>query len=351
MTTATTRTASTSTATVNTATVTTATTGTAGTSAAAPSTSATSDVLERYRRHTPFSHPGAHATSLRTLPADPTALAAAVRGVVVHYVASGLTFTPERLADIDSRWVERILERLAERDPAPLDRPRDPDACVVGCCRDAALLYVAAARERGIPARSRVGFAPYLRAGFAHDHVVAERWDPGADGGGRWVRVDPQIDPAWVGVDTLDLGTGADSPFTTAAHVWLDHRAGRLSEADLAGFGVDPDLPLRGRWFVRNYVIAELAHLAGHELLLWDLWGAMVPPVVGPDGRLTDVDAPPDPELDALVDRVAEALVDPAVDPSRLDALLDDPRLDPRHGVVCDSPSGLRAPVDLTTAG
>ncbi|MBX9245932.1 transglutaminase domain-containing protein [Actinotalea ferrariae] len=326
-------------------------TGTTSTSTTTPDASPTSDVLDRYRRHTPLSDPGAHAPSLRALPAEPAALAAAVRGLVVHYVASGLTFTPERLADIDSRWVARMLERLAARDPAPLDRPREVDARVVGCCRDAALLYVAAARELGVPARSRVGFAPYLREGFAHDHVVAEHWDAAADGGGRWVRVDPQIDPAWVGVDTLDLGTGADSPFRTAAHVWLDHRAGRLSEAELAGFGVGPDLPLRGRWFVRNYVVAELAHLTGHELLLWDLWGAMVPPVVGPDGRLADVDAPPDPDLDALVDRVAEALVDPDVDPASLDALLDDPRLDPRRGVVCDSPSGLRAQVDLTSAG
>jgi hypothetical protein len=300
--------------------------------------------VERYRRHTPYTRPGASADLLRTLPADPRTLADAVRGLVVHYVASGLTFAPERLAEVDSRWASRLLEHLHEHDPAPLDRPREGDACVVGCCRDFTLLFVAAAREHGLAARSRVGFAPYLLEGWAFDHVVAEHWH---DDERRWVRVDTQMDPAAFAVDVTDLGTGPDSPFRTAAHVWLDHRDGRLTDADLEGYGVSPDLPLRGRWFVRNYVIAELAHLAGHELLLWDLWGAMVAPEVGPDGELVPVVAPADDALDALVDEVARVLVDPDAPPEALDRLLDDPRLDPRTGVVCDSPTGLHERVDL----
>lgn len=301
--------------------------------------------LDRYRAHTPFTDPGVHAALLRTLPADPDALAAAVRGLVVHYVASGRTFAPDRLADIDSRWVEAMLARLAERDAAPLTEPRDVDACLVGCCRDFTLLYVAALREHGVPARSRVGFAPYLRPGFAHDHVVAERWDATR---AEWVRVDPQMDPArWDSVDVADLGTGPASPFRTASGLWLDHRAGRVGAAALDGYGVDPDLPLRGRWFVRNYVVVELAHLTGHELLLWDLWGAMTPVAVGADGRLADVDAPDDPDLGDLVDEVARLLLDPDAHLAELDALAADPRLDPRRGVVCDSPRGFRAAVDL----
>lgn len=300
--------------------------------------------VERYRQHTPYTRPEGSAAFLRTLPTDPVALAGAVRGLVVHYVASGLTFPPERLADIDSRWTSRILARLQERDPAPLDRPREVDACFVGCCRDFTLLFVAAAREHGLAARSRVGFAPYLYDGWAFDHVVAEYWH---DDDERWVRVDAQVDPAHCVADVADLGTGPGSPFRTASHVWLDHRAGRLGAADLEKFGVSPDLPLRGRWFVRNYVIAELAHLAGHELLLWDLWGAMTPPAVGPDGELVAVDPPGDEGLDALVDRVAGALTDPLVEPEVLDQLLADPRLDPRTGVVCDSPTGSVEKVDL----
>jgi hypothetical protein len=307
------------------------------------------EVLDRYRAHTAFTDPGAHAALLRTLPADPDALAAAVRGLVVHYVASGLTFAPDRLAEIDSRWVERMLDRLAVHDASPLTSPRPVEACLVGCCRDFTLLHVAALREHGVPARSRVGFAPYLRPDFTHDHVVAERWDAGR---GAWVRVDPQLDPAgWADVDVSDLGTGPGSAFRTASRLWLDHRAGLLTAADLDGYGVGPGSPVRGRWFVRNYVVVELAHLTGHELLLWDLWGAMTRPAVGQDGELVKVDPPDDPDLDALVDRVARLLLDPDAHLDALDALAADPRLDPRGGVVCASPRGVREVVDLAPAG
>lgn len=47
----------------------------------------------------------------------------------------------------------------------------------VGCCRDFSLLFVAALRGRGVPARTRIGFAGYFAPDFHHDHVVAELWD------------------------------------------------------------------------------------------------------------------------------------------------------------------------------
>ncbi|WP_249351888.1 transglutaminase [Nocardiopsis akebiae] len=120
-------------------------------------------------------------------------------------------------------------------------------------------------------ARTRVGFASYLHEGFGTDHVVSEYWD-----GGRWVWADTQLDPAgsWP-VDVLDLSrapAARGAVFASAAQVWLAHRAG---EVNTDRYGVHPDLPWRGAGFVRAYVLLELAHRQGEEVLLWDTWEAM----------------------------------------------------------------------------
>jgi hypothetical protein len=219
-------------------------------------------MMQRYREQTRFSDPGRFGALLDDLPADLPALMAAVRNLVVHYRAAGITFTGPRLAEIDSRWVSRILELDQERFAAPLDRPRPEADRVVGCCRDFALLTVAALRRRGVPARTRVGFSPYFAEDWNYDHVVAEVWN-----GRRWVLADPQLDPAAYPFDTADV-----PQFITAAQAWTSHRRG-LIDADR--YGVDPSLPFRGHQYLLDAVLLELAHRKGDEVLLWDQWGAI----------------------------------------------------------------------------
>lgn len=288
--------------------------------------------------HTPFTDPGPHAGLLDDLPTDPQELARVVRSLVVHYRASGIPFTAERLQDVDTRRVAAILDRLVDRAAGPLDGPRDVDACFVGCCRDFALLYVAALRQHGVPARTRIGFATYLDPTFRYDHVVAEYW---AADRGRWVRTDPQLDPAAFTVDVGDLGTGPDSPFRPASRVWTGYRSGAIDDIGIQAYGVVPDAPLvddvgpmRGAWFVRNYLLGELAHLTGHELLLWDVWGLM------------GVEPGRDADVDALTDHLAAVLLDPDEHRDELLRLAEHPQLDPRRGTRCLSPSGLVAAVD-----
>ena len=100
----------------------------------------------------------------------------AVRNVVIHY-RSGVELPPDRADDIDSRWVERILATDQQRHAKPLSEHREDDQKVGGCCRDYALLTVAALRRKGVPARTRVGFASYFFEGFHPDHVLAETWE------------------------------------------------------------------------------------------------------------------------------------------------------------------------------
>lgn len=271
-------------------------------------------MLEFYAAHSNFTNPGKYASLLEALPSDIPGLCTAIQGLIVHYRAEGIKFAPEREAEIDTRWMGGILAKIQARSPAPLTVPRAKEERFVGCCRDFTLLFVAVMRQKGVPARSRVGFAPYLSPSFNHDHVVAEYWN-----GERWVRVDPEMPSESFGFDVQDIPSGV---FLSAAEVWRGYRQGRL-EPD--SFGVAPQLPYKGGWFIRNYVIKELAHLCKHELLLWDEWGSMSDKLEGHLGQ---------------IDQVAQLLLEGDGAFEKWLVALQDPALRIPAEVVCYSPTG-----------
>jgi hypothetical protein len=274
-----------------------------------------------YTRQTTFSDPRQHAALFDALPADPDGIGQVVRNLVVHYRAAGIEFPPDRLAEIDSRWVDRLIDADRRRFSGPLAEPRPPEQRVVGCCRDFTLLTVAALRHQGVPARSRIGFADYLVPQAHIDHVITEYRD-----GNRWIAIDTDLDLA-----DVRLGPGG---LRTAAQVWSGYRRG---EVDVEDFGVGGDPELRGAWFVRNYVIYEVAHRRGDELLLWDLWG--------------DVTRDLDGDL-GLIDEVADLLQsadagDKSAERKLVDRYAEDPRLHPGDRVRCATPGGRVTEVDL----
>jgi hypothetical protein len=273
-------------------------------------------------------------------------IGAAVRNLVVHYRASGLDFPPDRLAEIDSRWVETMLDTLPPG--VPLDEPRPADQRIVGCCRDFTLLTVAALRAGGVPARSRGGVADYFHPGFHCDHVITEYHD-----GSRWIATDTQLDPAaGFPVDAADVPLGPGG-LRTAAQSWLAFRRG---EIDPETYGVGPGIPLGGPLFIRKYVVTELAHRMGDETLLWDFWGSDRAMLADLDGRpLTEAwsDLPSWDSGDVtLIDEIASLLVaSDAGDSSAEDRLAllyaTDPRVHVGDTVTCHSPRGNRYDVDL----
>lgn len=294
--------------------------------------------FEDYAQQSAYSDPGKYAALLDPLPTEIRELTAVVRNVLVHYRAAGIVFEGKRLAEIDNRWVENILATDQSRHNAPLSEPREKYERVAGCCRDFTLLTVAALRHRGVPARSRVGFAEYFRSDFGTDHVIVEYWN-----GDRWVFVDAELEAGeqWP-FDPADIpylvgATPESTPyFRTAAQAWVAFRRG---EIDADRYGVDADLPYRGDWFVRNYVIAELAHRQRDELLLWDNWGAMAPDLSG-DLQLID-------DIAALL--LAADDGDAAAEQELSERYAADPALHPGKRVLCTSPTGILAQIDLTT--
>jgi Transglutaminase-like superfamily len=284
--------------------------------------------LQDYATQSGYSDPGRYASLLDGLPTDIAELTAVVRNVLIHY-RGGMDFTADRLAEVDNRWIERLLETDHQRNGTRLTAPREPTDRVVGCCRDFALLTIAALRHQGVPARSRVGFAPYFAPGFHHDHVILEYWD-----GARWVAVDAELDPAgdWE-FDPIDMDPSA---FRSAARVWTGFRAGDLDADD---FGVDPQLPIRGGWFVRNYVFQELAHRQRDELLLWDTWGAMATDL--------DADLPLTDEIAALL--MAADAGDAGAEQELADRYCADPVLHPDGRVLSFSPTR-ESPISIDLA-
>lgn len=239
-----------------------------------------------HRRQSRFSDPRDHARLLDSIPPEPAVVATVARNLNVHYRAHLHELPENTRPDVDVRWLsERLRIDQGRNGNTPLDHDRNLANRVQGCCRDFTLFCVAVLRHHGVLARSRVGFAPYLVDGWFVDHVIPEYWD---DAQGRWRVFDSEVADCTDlpgGVDPLDVRLGSD--FITAARAWREHRtAGR----DLADFGVSPDLPaLAGSAFVRNYVVHELAHRFGDELLLWDTWGTM-----------TDESQRPLPDIDLI---------------------------------------------------
>jgi hypothetical protein len=244
--------------------------------------------------------PGAFGSRVQEAPGTLSAIRAAARGLVFHYRADGdfadNDISPGRIAEIDTRYASDMLARLAGLADLPLAESRLPSQRLVGCCRDFTVLFLTMAREHGIPARARVGFATYFHPGWYIDHVVAEVWDPARR---SWRLVDPELADDHVSpadgqrVDGEDL---TSAQFLTGPVAW---RACRSGMADASRFVVDPDLDIpdtRGWPYVRHNLIHDLAALAKHEMLLWDDWG------------WTGMAGEPSPEQLAVLDDLAAAI-------------------------------------------
>jgi hypothetical protein len=288
---------------------------------------------------TAFSDPGRWRGLFDEVPPTIEDVSGMARNVIAHYRAQATALPASSAGDIGLRWVAAMLAvDQARHDGAGLLVERPLGERLQGCCRDHTLLAVAALRHHGVPARSRVGFAPYLSPTWNHDHVIVEAWLDG-----RWRRFDPELaglSPALLdadaGVDATDLPLGPDG-FLTSAQVWAGFRSGDL---DVSRFGVAEGVPVGGDWFVHGYVIVEVAHRFGDELLLWDSWGAMT----------GDLSSAPAADL-ALVDEVAALLLaadagDAAAEASLEARYRSDPRLHPGDRIRSIGPLG-SSDVDL----
>jgi hypothetical protein len=237
---------------------------------------AAKDIFAFYASHSPMSEPGEASAFLEPLTNDAVGLSHIIQGLAIYDVVArdfyGFEAPGDRLSEIHLRPIAKRLARIVELNDEPLHIARRPEHRVLGRCNTFALLLVSMLRAKGVPARSRCGFAAYFNPPNFEDHWVCEYWDSRE---ARWRLADPQIDRVWrerldIRFDTLDLPR---TQFLTAADAWLRCRGG---EAD-GRFGIS-FAGLRGLWFVAGSLIRDMAALNKMEMLPWDVWGAQPRP-------------------------------------------------------------------------
>lgn len=266
----------------------------------------------------PVTDSGNAAAAIDKLPADISVLRRASSQMIFHYRADGdfaeNGVPAERMAEIDTRYADAMLGLLLQRGDPALDRERPPSERVVGCCRDATVLFLALARAKGMPARARVGFAAYLTPGWLIDHVVAEVWD---ETDCRWRIVDPEMDAAWapevndIPVNWLDL---TQDQFVTGPRAWRAARAG-ISDPERHVVTPGLDIPATRGWpEIAHHVVHDLAALNKTEMLVWDSWGLLDAAWAGPSPWVgpSPGDAAVIDEISAVMDEISAVTADPA---------------------------------------
>ena len=249
--------------------------------------------------------PGKFAYLFDELPDEVERISEIVSNLIFHYFGDkhvyGWEIPAERICEIDSRDVSTMLSTLLKRDNCPLIEARVPETRVVGCCRDFATFFVSIMRHKGIPARTRYGFATYFEDGFYVDHVVAEIWN-----GERWQIIDPELNETRIhsfkitGLDPMDLREGE---FLNSAEAWLLARQNQVDADRFCVTASEKNPATRGLNYIASHIVQDVAALNRVDSLCWDWWGFdMFDPATSSFG-------PPTPEQYAQLDEAAEVIL------------------------------------------
>ncbi|MBA3825283.1 MAG: hypothetical protein H0X24_15460 [Ktedonobacterales bacterium] len=227
----------------------------------------------RLATQSPMTDPGPFATLYDLLPADLPTLCHIVRGLVRHRGMGwlyGYMVPEDEKAEADTREVALILQRILQRDPAPLASPRDWDHKFVGYCRVSAVLLCSMARAKGLTICARAGFSAYAGQGIGQqnwDHWICEYWQATHQ---RWVLIDPEEEERIQEVEGVHFDP-YDIPrhlFVTPGEAWLACRQG---QADPQQFGLDE--AHAGFPYIRAQLLRDVAAMQHWEATVLDCWG------------------------------------------------------------------------------
>lgn len=248
-----------------------------------------SEILKYYSEPGKITGLDKYKEFIEWLPESPEAIYQVVQGLIVHDMwveFYGESYNPDHEYPQKTAYMEDLLDKALEIDSSNLAIPRHPRNRVIACCREFATLMCAFLRAKGIPARSRCGFAVYFGWGGKYeDHWICEYWD-----GSRWVMADPQLDPFQQSsvinwglkgindnytekslnekIQRINKFTPQDlkpDEFITAGQAWRLCREGNASPEDFGiGSPIRPEWgieSLYGLWFIRGQLLRDFTSL------------------------------------------------------------------------------------------
>lgn len=198
------------------------------------------DILNHYKSTGTYTYAGLYADYFKSLPNDIRQLGNLICSQVIHRVTlregnSGANsdliygdmtrFPWYRLRCEDDVLLTAMAmaAELFRLDSRGFTIERAVEHKIVVTCRYVSVLMSAILKAKGIPSRSRAGFAPYLDKNQSWDHWINQYWDNDRC---SWINIDADgfFKQEDLGFDQFDIPM---ERFDWSAKAWLDIRAGK----------------------------------------------------------------------------------------------------------------------------
>ncbi len=267
-------------------------------------------VLSHFLQTGPYTWAGPYKEYFQTLPEDPRALGDLISHQIVHRVTlrEGNTnanadlrygdmneYPWHRMRCEDDMFLTApaITAELFRRDSRGFTPERAVPDKLILTCRYVSVLVSAIYKAKGIPCRSRAGFAPYFQPGVSMDHWINQVWNQKEN---RWITFDADgfYNETAMGISQYDM---SEDCFDWAAKAWLSIRQGKIDGKE---FLYADGLGTCGLKAVIRYLFYDFHALMNHEISY-----LFQPCYI--DGKF---DSLTENELREL-DRLAELLLDP----------------------------------------
>jgi hypothetical protein len=263
------------------------------------------EVLEFYRQFSSYTDPGDHAHLYDGLPESIGGVCELIKKQLIHPLELGelrnRVAEERHYEDTVYVTVEAMLAGLLGHDPRGLIPERMPEDRIFVACVHHAMLFASIMKHRGVPARIRCGFAPYIGdAVGVHDlhpgHAICEVWDAKKK---RWMLVDPDRRMVDIPRDRFEF----------ASDVWRKHRAGRIDSGKYRSYRAGGD------YAIVHMLCLDLRCVLNNEVSYW------LDPTVADDPDVV-IDEIEQDRLEIL-DRLADLLGRPDGHLEELAGLLD----------------------------
>ncbi len=207
--------------------------------------------VEHYLKQTSFTNPFEYSFMYEGIPDNIGDICNLVNRQLIH--PAKLHEYPEVKPNENEIWnnepktVQEMLKRLYEKNNEGIIYNKAPKDRVVVTCRGITLLLTSILRYKGIPARARAGFVPYItNNGLNIDHWICECWDKTQN---KWILLD---------ADFLMIDF-AKTEFYYSANVYLDAIENRINPLN---YGWDE---CWGMCYIISYINIDLLNVIYEE--------------------------------------------------------------------------------------